>query len=77
MVAWAVALALVRVANREALLLTAAALVATTANAFVFPFVLPGPKGLWQVSSAALSALAFLVTGRLLAVALSPRNSHP
>jgi glycosyl transferase family 87 len=77
LVAWAVALALVRVANREALLLTAAALVATTANAFVFPFVLPGPRDLWQVSSAVLFVLAFLVTGRLLAVALSPRNSHP
>jgi hypothetical protein len=77
LVAWAVALALVGIRERDALLVTAGALVATVANAFVFPFVFYGPKGVWQVLSGLLFVLAFLVTGRLLALALSPRNSLP
>ena len=66
LVAWATAIALLARSRREQLLLGAAAAAACLLNAFVYPFVLPGPSGLWEVASALMFAVALAVTGWLL-----------
>lgn len=65
-VAWAVAIALLSGSAREQLLLGAAAAAASLLNAFVYPFVLPGPSGVWEPTSALMFAVALALTGWLL-----------
>jgi Glycosyltransferase family 87 len=66
LVAWAVAIALVSGSAREQLVLGAAAAAASAFNAFVYPFVLPGPSGIWEPTSALMFAVALSLTGWLL-----------
>ncbi len=66
LVAWAVAIALVSGSAREQLVLGAAAAAASLLNAFVYPFVLPGPSGIWEPTSALMFAVALSLTGWLL-----------
>jgi hypothetical protein len=63
---WAVAAALLVRTEREALAVGGAALVATGANAFVYPYALPFYDQTWPLASAILFALAFALTGWLL-----------
>ena len=69
LVAWAIAIALLARSRREQLLLGAAAAVASLFNAFVYPFVLPGPSGIWEPVSALMFAVALALTGWLLLTA--------
>lgn len=69
LVAWAVAIALVARSRREQLILGAAAAAAVLLNAFVYPFVLPGPSGIWEPVSALMFAVALALTGWLVAAA--------
>ena len=66
LVAWAIAIALLARNRREQLLLGAAAATASLLNAFVYPFALPGPSGIWEPVSALMFALALSLTGWLL-----------
>jgi hypothetical protein len=66
LVAWAVAIALVSGSAREQLVLGAAAAAVSLLNAFVYPFVLPGPSGIWEPTSALMFAVALALTGWLL-----------
>ena len=66
LVAWAIAIALVARSRREQLLLAAAAATASLLNAFVYPFVLPGPSGIWEPVSARMFAVALALTAWLL-----------
>ena len=69
LVAWAIATALLARSRREQLLLGAGAAAASLLNAFVYPFVLPGPSDMWGLASALMFAVALAVTGWLLAAA--------
>jgi hypothetical protein len=69
LVAWAIAIALLARTRREQLLLGAGAAAACLLNAFVYPFVLPGPSGIWEPVSALLFAVALALTGWLLLAA--------
>ena len=71
--AWAIAGALVVEGRREQLALGAAAMAATTANAFVYPYTL-FELGLWRLSSALLFAVGLGTSAWILARAL--RVSH-
>jgi hypothetical protein len=64
-VAWAIAAALVARTDRDVLLVGAAAVLATGANAFVYPYALPSYDNTWPAASALLFVLAFALTGRL------------
>ena len=66
LVAWAVAIALLARSAREQLALGAAAAAASLLNAFVYPFVLPGPSGIWEPTSALMFAVSLALTGWLL-----------
>jgi len=66
LVAWAVAVALLARSAREQLALGAAAAAASLLNAFVYPFVLPGPSGVWEPSSALMFAVSISLTAWLL-----------
>lgn len=68
LVAWAVAIALLARTAREQLALGAAAATACLLNAFIYPFVLPGPSGIWEPTSAVMFAVSLLLTGWLLLV---------
>ncbi len=74
LVAWAVAIALVARTRREQLLLGAAAAGASLLNAFVYPYVLPGPSGIWEPVSALMFAVALPLTGWLLLTAARGRD---
>lgn len=69
LVAWAVAIALLARTRREQLILGAAAAGAVVLNAFVYPFVLPGPSGIWEPVSALMFAIALALTAWLLVAA--------
>jgi hypothetical protein len=73
-VAWAVAIALLARSRREQLLLGAGAAAASLLNAFVYPFVLPGPSGIWEPVSALMFAIALPLTGWLLLTAARGRD---
>ena len=73
-VAWAVAIALLARSRREQLLLGAGAAAATLLNAFVYPYNLPGPSGLWEPVSALMFAVALSLTGWLLLIATRGRD---
>jgi hypothetical protein len=73
LVAWAIAIALLARGRREQLLLGAAAAAASLLNAFVYPYVLPGPSGIWEPVSALMFAVALALTGWLL---LTVARSH-
>ena len=75
LVAWAVAIALLARTRREQLLLGAAAAAASLLNAFVYPFVLPGPSGIWEPVSALMFAVA-LFAHRLVAPDRRPRSDY-
>ena len=60
-VAWAVAIALLARTRLEQLGLAVLAGAASACNAFVYPYVLPGPDSMWRVSS----VLFFLLAGGL------------
>ena len=66
LVAWAVAIALLSRSAREQLALGAAAAAASLLNAFVYPFVLPGPSGVWEPTSALMFAVSISLTAWLL-----------
>ena len=74
LVAWAIAIALLARSRREQLLLGAAAAAASLLNAFVYPFVLPGPSGIWEPVSALMFAVALALTGWLLLSAVRGRD---
>ena len=74
LVTWAVAIALLARTRREQLLLGSAAAAASLFNAFVYPFVLPGPSGIWEPASALMFAVALPLTGWLLLTAARARN---
>jgi hypothetical protein len=74
LVTWAVAIALVARTRREQLLLGAAAAAASLLNAFVYPFVLPGPSGIWEPVSALMFAIALALTGWLLLTVARARD---
>ncbi|MGH2997248.1 MAG: glycosyltransferase 87 family protein, partial [Gaiellaceae bacterium] len=63
--AWAVAAALVVQSPREQLAVGLAAMAATGANAFVYPFALPFYDVTWPIASATLFAVGFGLTGWL------------
>ena len=63
--AWAIAGAVLLDSPRRQLALGLAAMVATTANAFVYPYTL-FELGLWKVASAVLFATGLAITGALL-----------
>lgn len=65
LVAWAVAAALVVRTERQALAVGLAAVAATGANAFVYPYALPFYDQTWPVASAILFAAGFALTGWL------------
>jgi hypothetical protein len=65
LVAWAVAIALLARSRREQLLLGATAAAASFLNAFVYPFALPGPSGVWEAASALMFGVALSLTGWL------------
>jgi Glycosyltransferase family 87 len=69
LVAWAIAIALLARSRREQLALGALAAAASACNAFVHPFVLPGPSRFWEASSVLLFAVALTLTGWLLLAA--------
>ena len=73
-VAWAVAIALLARSRREQLLLGAAAAAASLLNAFVYPYNLPGPSGIWEPVSALMFAVALPLTGWLLLTAARGRD---
>jgi hypothetical protein len=73
-VAWAVAIALLARSRSEQLLLGAGAAAASFLNAFVYPFVLPGPSGIWELVSALMFAVALPLTGWLLLTAARGRD---
>ena len=52
----------------------AAAAAASLFNAFVYPFVLPGPSGIWEPVSALMFAVALPLTGWLLLTAARARD---
>ena len=58
----------------EQLLLGAAAAAASLLNAFVYPYVLPGPSGIWEPVSALLFAVALALAGWLLLTASRGRD---
>jgi hypothetical protein len=66
LVAWAIAAALVARTDRDVLLVGGAAVLATGANAFVYPYALPSYDNTWPAASAVLFASALAVTGWLL-----------
>jgi hypothetical protein len=66
LVAWAVAAALVVRTEREALVVGLAAVAATGANAFVYPYALPFYDQTWPIASAILFASGFALTGWLM-----------
>jgi Glycosyltransferase family 87 len=66
LVVWAIAIALLARSRREQLLLGTAAATACLLNAFVYPFALPGPSGIWEPVSALMFAVALALTGWLL-----------
>jgi hypothetical protein len=74
LVAWAIAIALLARTRREQLLLGAAAAAASLLNAFVYPFVLPGPSGIWEPVSVLMFAVALPLTGWLLLTAARAHN---
>ncbi|MET0939507.1 MAG: glycosyltransferase 87 family protein [Gaiellaceae bacterium] len=74
LVTWVVAIALLARSRREQLLLGSAAASASFFNAFVYPFVLPGPSGIWEPVSALMFAVALPLTGWLLLTAARARN---
>jgi hypothetical protein len=67
LVAWAVAAALVVRTERQALAVAVAAVAATGANAFVYPYALPFYDRTWPVASAILFATGFALSAYLLA----------
>ena len=73
-VAWTVAIALLARSRSEQLLLGAGAAAASLLNAFVYPFVLPGPSGIWELVSALMFAVALPLTGWLLLTAARGRD---
>jgi hypothetical protein len=74
LVAWAIAIALLARSQREQLLLGAAAAAASLLNAFVYPFVLPGPSGIWEPVSALMFAVALSLTAWLVVLAARGDN---
>jgi hypothetical protein len=72
--AWALAAALVARSAREQLAVGLAAMAASFANAFVYPFALPWYRVTWEVCSAVLFATALAVTGWLAARAVRQRS---
>jgi hypothetical protein len=72
--AWAVALALVSLSRREQGLAMAAGLVASLANAFVFPFILWNRDRTWVACSVVLFATAVLLTAWIVLLALRSRG---
>ncbi len=74
-IAWAIATALLARSRREQLLLGAGAAAASLLNAFVYPFVLPGPSDMWGLASALMFAVALAVTGWLLVAANRSRTA--
>jgi hypothetical protein len=74
LVAWAIAIALLAGSRREQLVLGAAAATASLLNGFVYPFVLPGPSGIWEPVSALMFAVALALTGWLLLTAARGRD---
>jgi hypothetical protein len=66
LVAWAIAIGLLARTRREQLVLGVAAALASLLNAFVHPFVLPGPSEIWEPTSALMFAVALALTGWLL-----------
>jgi hypothetical protein len=67
LVAWAVAAALVVRTEREALAVGVAAVAATGANAFVYPFALPFYDQTWPIASTILFVSGLALSGWLLA----------
>jgi Glycosyltransferase family 87 len=63
--AWAIATALVARGSREQLAAGLAAMAATGANAFVYPFALPFYDITWPLASVTLFLVGFALTGRL------------
>ena len=55
----------------------AAAVLATGANAFVYPYALPSYDNTWPAASALLFVLAFALTGRLLRSAQTAPDRAP
>ena len=74
LVAWAIAIALLARSRREQLVLGAVAAAASLLNAFVYPFALPGPSGIWEPVSALMFAVALALTGWLLLTAARDRD---
>ena len=72
---WAVAAALLVRTERQALAAAGAAVLATGANAFVYPYALPFYDYTWPVASALLFAAGFALTGRLLQAAAEDDGS--
>lgn len=79
--AWAIAGAVLLGSRRRQLALGIAAMAATTANAFVYPYTLQ-QAGLWKAASALLFAIGLATTAWIVARALdaeapaSPRHRH-
>jgi hypothetical protein len=73
--AWALAGALVVASRRRQLALALAALGASFANAFVYPFALPRYDATWPAASALLFALALGLTAWLVAAAYACRRA--
>ena len=74
LVAWAIAIALLARSRLEQLVLGAVAAAASFLNAFVYPFALPGPSGIWEPVSALMFAVALALTGWLLLTAARGRD---
>ena len=74
LVAWAIAIALLARSRLEQLVLGAVAAAASFLNAFVYPFALPGPSGIWEPVSALMFAAALALTGWLLLTAARGRD---
>jgi Glycosyltransferase family 87 len=75
LVAWAVAIALLARSRSEQLLLGVLAGAASACNAFVYPYVLPGPDSMWQVSSVLFFLFAIVLTVWLLVLARRARSA--
>ncbi len=74
LVAWAIAIALLARSRLEQLVLGAVAAAASFLNAFIYPFALPGPSGIWEPVSALMFAAALALTGWLLLTAARGRD---
>jgi Glycosyltransferase family 87 len=72
---WAIAGALALRSRREQLVLGLGAIVATTANAFVYPYILY-QHNLWRVSSLVLFATGLCLCGWLVALSIRPADTR-